>query len=67
MGLDSLLGVVNSFWAGAIWGSLQCSPYLPIHSAPMTMGLLTSSWLKHGSMAQTVAPAILVVEEWRPH
>ena len=67
MGLDSLLGAVNSFWAGAIWGSLQCSCYLPIPSAPMTMGLLTSSQLKHGSMAQTLAPAILVDEEWRPH
>lgn len=67
MGLDSLLGAVNSFLAGAIWGSLQCGPYLPLPSALMTMGLLTSSQLKHGSMRQTVAPAILVDEESRPH
>lgn len=38
MGLDSLLGAVNSFWAAASWGSLQCGPYLPLPSAPMTMG-----------------------------
>lgn len=67
MGLDSLLGAVNSFWAGAIWGSLLCGPCLPLPSDPMTMGLLTSSQLNHGSMGQTVAPAILVDEEWRPH
>lgn len=67
MGLDSLLEAVNSFWAGAIWGSRQCGPYLSLPSAPMTMGLLTSSQLNHGSMGQTVAPAILVDEEWRLH